>query len=392
MEWLWWVPAAVAAASLLWLLAWLHASFWSARYRVPLGAQACHWVTCEDGWRIALHHYPGAANLKAHPVILCHGVGANASTFDLGPEASLARYLSGLGLDVWSLELRGFSERTKPTLFGPRSWDIAFDDFVDLDLPAAIAHVKAQTGAKQVHWVGHSMGGMVALCFAQGPHADALASLTAVGSPMSVEVGPLLKLGARLGGVLRLLRRLPLGVLSRLGIPGPLHHPLVKLFFRLAHVEPRKVREVMANMSCDIPASLGRQMCGWGLHGHILGVRGGRDFTDGLSKVHTPLLAIAGQDDSIAPPASVYASVQRVLSPRKAWISCGTPESGARAYGHVDLLLGRDVARDVFPKVAGWIASVAGLSLPGVEALEEHAPADAHKLEQPVVAEASALS
>ncbi|EKX43032.1 hypothetical protein GUITHDRAFT_53041, partial [Guillardia theta CCMP2712] len=63
------------------------------------------------GWMISLHRYrsrapPGIAK-KNHSVLLCHGFASNRHSFDLNPEASVARYFANEGWDTWIVELRG---------------------------------------------------------------------------------------------------------------------------------------------------------------------------------------------------------------------------------------------------------------------------------------------
>ena len=83
--------------------------------------------------------------------------------------SSLAVYLAERGHDVWVLELRGHGRSTpKPTWLETvlaqgrnegGSWSIM--KYIDHDLPSAIQYVRNHTHAKKVHWVGHSMGGIV---------------------------------------------------------------------------------------------------------------------------------------------------------------------------------------------------------------------------------------
>ena len=68
-------------------------------------------------------------------------------------------------------------------MFYPGKWDICFDDFIEKDIPAAIDYVLNLTNQKKVHWVGHSMGGMVAYAFCQLETSKKIKSVCAVASP-----------------------------------------------------------------------------------------------------------------------------------------------------------------------------------------------------------------
>jgi hypothetical protein len=74
---------------LQWTVLWT--LFWQAWYRAETREEAVHFVTTSDGWRLALSRYPrhGVPRTRC-PVLLCHGLGANRFTFDLGRPPSLA--------------------------------------------------------------------------------------------------------------------------------------------------------------------------------------------------------------------------------------------------------------------------------------------------------------
>ena len=107
-------------------------------------------------------------------------MGANHTNFDLNERHSLARHVAGAGYDCWVVELRGRGESR--LLEGDcKDWD--FEDFLHRDLKACLAYL-AQHNPQPIHWVGHSMGGMLGLAMATTPGADALKSLTLFGTPL----------------------------------------------------------------------------------------------------------------------------------------------------------------------------------------------------------------
>ncbi|XWS50771.1 hypothetical protein CRYUN_Cryun12cG0116300 [Craigia yunnanensis] len=73
-------------------------------------ADELHYVKVEKSeWRVALWRYlpSPVAPSRNHPLMLLSGVGTNAIAYDLSPESSFARFMSGQGYDTWILELRG---------------------------------------------------------------------------------------------------------------------------------------------------------------------------------------------------------------------------------------------------------------------------------------------
>ncbi|KNA23106.1 hypothetical protein SOVF_027790 [Spinacia oleracea] len=73
-------------------------------------ADELHYVhVANSDWRLALwrYHPNPQARARNHPLLLLSGVGTNAIGYDLSPESSFARHMSGQGFDTWILEVRG---------------------------------------------------------------------------------------------------------------------------------------------------------------------------------------------------------------------------------------------------------------------------------------------
>ncbi|XP_057530136.1 uncharacterized protein LOC130808696 isoform X2 [Amaranthus tricolor] len=81
-------------------------------------ADELHYVQVADSdWRLALwrYHPDSQTRTRNHPLLLLSGVGTNAIGYDLSPESSFARYMSGQGFDTWILEVRGAGLSTHST-------------------------------------------------------------------------------------------------------------------------------------------------------------------------------------------------------------------------------------------------------------------------------------
>ncbi|KAK7269810.1 hypothetical protein RIF29_22557 [Crotalaria pallida] len=73
-------------------------------------ADELHYVSVNNSdWRLALwrYHPSPQAPPRNHPLLLLSGVGTNAIGYDLSPQSSFARYMSGQGFETWILEVRG---------------------------------------------------------------------------------------------------------------------------------------------------------------------------------------------------------------------------------------------------------------------------------------------
>jgi pimeloyl-ACP methyl ester carboxylesterase len=138
-------------------------------FRLEAAPDEIHFAETGDGWRIAVHRYrPSEIRSGLCPVLLCHGIGANALNLDFDDRLSLARYLRRQGFDAWVLELRGRGMSVPARPERART-DFCFDEYVAEDARAAIAAVRRATGAAQVHWVGFSLGGLVGYALLSDP-------------------------------------------------------------------------------------------------------------------------------------------------------------------------------------------------------------------------------
>lgn len=327
-------------------------AFWRARYRLALGAEATHYTTTEDGWRLAIHRYGSGSG---EPVLLCHGLGANAFNHDLGPKLSLARHLAARGLDVWSLELRGHgaSAEGAPPGWSHRRW--SFDQHALEDVPAAIDRVLAVSGASRLHWVGHSMGGLAIYAYLSQTQDARVASLCAIASPTHFERNDLVRRMHGFWWFLSYLPTFPVAAFSGLVIPlywglrlpYPTHNP--------ASVSVRAIRAALANLVCAINPWVLRQFAVWFETGEFLSADRTIDYGDALATVTTPACAIVGSADRLARPSEAREGHQRLASAVREFHHLGR-DSGANAdYGHGDLLIGDHAPRDVFPVVTQWL-------------------------------------
>jgi cholesterol oxidase len=87
------------------------------------------------------------------PLILSHGLGVSGALFTLDTvETNLVEYLTAYGYDVWNLENRASIEL--PSSRRP----FTLDDLARFDYPAAVARVRAETGARSVQVLAHCLG------------------------------------------------------------------------------------------------------------------------------------------------------------------------------------------------------------------------------------------
>jgi pimeloyl-ACP methyl ester carboxylesterase len=234
---------------------------------------------------------------------------------------------------------------------------------VQHDAPAILQTVLRETGARQVHWVGHSMGGMIGYALLMSPVHSKIASAVTLGSPTMSDVGhPLLDFGVPYRALLRLVPdRVPLGTLARLAWPLTpllarlLSRSIAELGWYPGNADVGLMRALMLTAVDDLPASLLREFARWYDTKAMSDRYAMFDFTEHLERVVTPILIIAGSKDGLTPPRDLEHVYQRIASRDKAFRIIGKQHGCARDYSHADLILGLHAPVDVYPVILQWL-------------------------------------
>ncbi|KAL4620010.1 hypothetical protein ACB092_06G123200 [Castanea dentata] len=165
-----------------------------------------HKVTTRDGYILSMQRIPegrsGKTPGKRPPVLLQHGLMMDGITWLLlPPDQSLTFLLADNGFDVWLANTRGSKYSRGHTSLSPNEpayWDWSWDELVAYDLPATFQYVHDKAGQK-LHYVGHSLGTLIALAaFSKHQLLNVLRS-TALLCPiayMGQIVSPLAKIAA----------------------------------------------------------------------------------------------------------------------------------------------------------------------------------------------------
>ena len=128
------------------------------------------------------------------------------------------------------------------------------------------------------------------------------------------------------------------------------------LLWQPANVPEGTRRHFLAVGLNDFPAGVGRQLARWVATGRFDG-EDGADYLPLLARVTAPTLALAGNLDVLAPPPDVIRGFDALGSPDKT-LRILSPFGGAALdAGHFDILLGARAGREVFDRVAAWLAA-----------------------------------
>ena len=318
-------------------------------------------VRTRDGWKLAVYrHVPTRPREGQAPVLLVHGLSANRYDLDAPiPEISLARYLCERGHDVWVVELRGSGRSRYPGWPLARRPGFDFDDYVHRDVPALLRHVLDQTGAAGLHWVGHSMGGMLAYAALEHYEQRLFRSVVTVGSPAFTAIKhPLVDVAYQLRFLLKMLDWLPSRRLAQAGslLPWAILRRIMGVVGNPDNMDPDHVGPLLRGAIHDLPAPLLAQFAEWYGRQQGFGRQDGLlDYTEHLGRITVPLLVIAGAGDELTPLRDLHGVFNAISSPDK-WLLVASRANGFRHdYGHIDLILGMHARIEIYPHVAEWI-------------------------------------
>jgi pimeloyl-ACP methyl ester carboxylesterase len=332
-----------------------HYAFWTRRFEIPMDYALSERLPTEDGALVEIHRLPGEVPAGSVPVLLVHGVGIDHRNNDMLPQVSLARHLRAAGRDVWLLRLR--SGGLSRVFRDPRK--VRFRAMARHDLPLGIRAVLDRTGAKQLDYVGFSMGGMLFYAAAGAHLVDPalVRKVVIIGSPARVgHYVPLRQWLARLPAPI--VPTLPLRLGSRMvafaaeWLVTPIHHLVYN---------PHNVARGLAGSALmtveDIPGPLNVDFLSFIRRG-IVHLEG-RDVLEGLRDVELPVLFFAGERDQLAPPESVRIAFDawgaRVPAIDKRFVLLAR-SAGARAdYGHGDLAIGMHAEQEIFAPIAAFL-------------------------------------
>lgn len=322
-------------------------------------------LVTDDGCAISLVHYrahrtPGRQPLT--PVLLLHGFGSRAEIWQSPVQSiNLGSYLSLLGHPVYLLNLR---HREGGGL--RRSWDL--EDYLHHDIPTSLQWIREHANQPGVHWIGHSMGGMLGYMYQILNPMHGIRSLTTLGSPGlkgRTGEGQLLQAArtlTRIAPVLRTCRidLIPLSLISgALTMSNIVVSPSALTNSVRDFVSYRR-QPIFGNFSGNETRQLTSLMSPEGLRSS----RYEFNYSDRTHHIRTPLLGIAGDRDFLAPPALVRRGIDEAGSSRRNFIEAGPASGAPRSYGHLDLVMGRDAVHDIFPLIGNWIAEHEGQALP----------------------------
>lgn len=351
-----------------------------------------HEVTTEDGAILRLKRY---ANPGAQPVLLCHGFGSCGTSMDLPREGrNMATWLARDGFDVWVSSWRGCGH--DPYACECPDWSHSIDDLAVYDAPALVDAVTSATG-KRALYIGHSMGGEILYMYLQGVrfedghvvsedglvrrHHEKLAGGVTIGSPpafwypdghpyhylfgtraaravLSQALGEMLRREYtsprvyRIGGRKGALDEHPrvMMAVSR--------SPMLSFTYCRGNTDKDATTSLARWGTGDVSAGMWVQLLQALLEGDMLEHPGRSEpdrrysYTANMSTITLPIFFLTGDKDFANPGAIERFGYDGISSERKEYVNLA-------GYGHTDLLMGRNVEREVYPLLSAWMKATA---------------------------------
>jgi pimeloyl-ACP methyl ester carboxylesterase len=319
--------------------------------------EGIRWVETGDGFPIALHYYGPTQSSDRLPIMMLHGLGCNRHNFDLfGHEEALPRQMARKGHPVYVVEVRGVG-MSRMQRGDKRAQGI--DAYLRHDLPAAVSYIRRTHQAKQIHWVGHSMGAILGYLYGAA-FPEHVASLLAAAGPVPALVKvPFRRFLLPLRHMIRGRRVSDLEVPNRLGVRAARHVP------RLMRLAYDKVLFFGDNMPDDflvsfavhglenIPLSVLRRLGEWvttdGPHA--------REVEQALSSLHVPTLFVAATHDPLCTPDVAEAASKLMPFGLSELVTVSRDHGFGCDFGHGDLLASHAAIKEVYPTVMRFIDS-----------------------------------
>src|SRR3954451_5373557 len=283
---------------------------------------------------------------RGTPVLLVPPLAAPATCMDLRPGCSLAEHLLASGHPTYLVDYGdiAFSDR-----------ELGLEHWVEEIIPRAARVVSEDAGGQPVALVGWCLGGIMSLLAVAGDPKIPVGGVATIASPFDFTrvrlVAPLrpvadLTQGQLISAAYRLLGGAPAPLVRYAYQAAALDKQILKPWAILSHLDDREflaqieaVDAFMAHMHAYPGRTFGQ------LYHRFFRVNelaAGRldlpDRTVDLADVRVPVLAVAGENDSIAPRGAVFHVAELLTNAPEVWLETGPG-------GHLGVLTGRGARR-----------------------------------------------
>lgn len=306
-----------------------------------------------DHWKIAVYSYIPEKVTRRYPVMLLHGIASNHNVWDFGfEESSFARHLAAQGYAVYALNLRGRTGSDGPHTGRSRQWSM--DDYLLCDLPTVVTHVLEKERAEKMHWVGHSMGGILGFFYQIRHKASNLQSLTTFASALNYTYSTLNHFRSFLDYI-SALQYYPIKTFYKPMIPfASLDTFWNRFLWNPENIEPKVAERVLETMVEPIAVNEWNQIKLISAAEGMPRLSGGFPHRADDRRITVPTLMLAGDRDWLCALDGVEWTMDELSCERKL-IVFGKEYGSRSSYGHMDLVCGKNAPIEVWPKATDWI-------------------------------------
>jgi len=288
-------------------------------------------------------------------VVLVHGFAQNRYTWHMS-RRSFSAYLASRGWDVFNVDLRGHGRSRRFGAEIPR----ILDDYITEDLPFCVEEASHLSSAERVFLVGHSMGGLLSYAAAATSVRDRVRGIVTLGAPYRFGLGSrTLNALAQLASAVHLTGLVDSGATVTLkGIARQLIKqrviwdssavPIPIRAWLPGSVERELLEEYLGRAFDKTSVGVALAIMRAGQEAALKSHDGSIDYGAAFELLDRPLLVVAGTHDALAPPASVRPAYDRSRSTDKSY--------RAFPFGHIDLIVGREAPRTVWPLIETWLS------------------------------------
>jgi len=266
---------------------------------------------------------------KGPVAFLLHGSIENGKIFYSSSGKGFAPYLASLGFDVFIADLRGRGQSTPPI---GRNSDYGLTESINEELPAFINEIKRIRGDVPQHWIAHSWGGILLLCYyARNPKAAKISSMVFFATK----------------------RRITVKGWKKFWILNVSYNLLFRLVIALrGFVETKWFRAGSDNET----AKARQQTYDWVTKEEWKG-EDGFDYAKTLQNMKLPpILFLAGTNDEVLGHHSdVKLLMEEIQQSNSEFYLAGKSSGNLHDYDHISLLTYHDAPKDHFPYVVQWM-------------------------------------
>jgi predicted alpha/beta hydrolase len=309
-------------------------------------------VLTDDDWHLKTYHHP-CTDSKNLPVIIFHALSLSAYSLN-GNDGipSIANWLSQNGYDVWVCECRGVGKSYHKDFKTKREW--TFDDQLKYDVPAFINFIKNFTKVEKLHWIGHSMGGHLLLAYLSITENAPIQSGIIAGAGFEIP-----DCDKKPDLVLQLLqlfkmKRLPLRPVARISIPFLWLIPDQQSLFSKKITGYSVSKAIMRDVH-SIPVTLFKYALDCFRKGGLRSTDQQLIYSSRSKDITTPLLFISADKDVAWTPSVITENLKLFSNGNAEMLALGKKYGHSEHYGHVDILMGKNAEKEVYPEILKWL-------------------------------------